>query len=236
MDKNTSLGKLIAIGGTDGSGKATQTKLLLERLQKEEIKATSLSFPQYGKKSAGLVEEYLAGSYGKPNDVNPYAASLFYALDRFDISSEIQRLLELGFTIILDRYVESNAGHQGGKIADDKERDKFLQWLYKTEYGILEIPKPDLVIILRVSTEICQKLMHGEKRTKDGHETDFNHLKNAERAYLWLAKKFPEDHVIIECVENGEILPPEEIGKIVWKHAVKILTRSSLININQPSA
>lgn len=222
MEKNILKGKLIALEGTDGSGKATQTQLLLERLRKEKYKVTSLSFPQYGKKSAGLVEEYLAGSYGKPNEVNPYAASLFYALDRFDISSEIRRLLNLGFTILLDRYVDSNAGHQGGKIMDGKEREKFLAWLYNVEYKILNIPKPDLVLILHLPAEIGQNLVKNKSK-KDGHEQDLVHLKNAESSYLWLAQKFSKDHILIECVENNTLLPPEKIHARVWEQIKKIL-------------
>lgn len=221
MNKKIPTGKLIALEGTDGSGKATQTQLLLEKFRKERYKVTSLSFPQYGKKSAGLVEEYLAGSYGKSNEVNPYAASLFYALDRFDISSEIKRLLNLDFTILLDRYVDSNAGHQGGKITDGKERKKFLAWLYKIEYKILNIPKPDFVIILHLPAEIGQSLVKNKSK-KDGHEQNLAHLKNAESSYLWLAQKFPKDHIVIECMENNKLLPPEKIHERVWEQIKKI--------------
>ena len=218
-------GKLIVIEGTDGSGKGLQTKLLIERLQKDKYKVATASFPQYGKKSAGPVEEYLNGKYGDAAGLNPYAASLFFALDRFDLSLELTQKRKQGFTIILDRYVDSNAGHQGGKISDLAEREKFVKWLYDTEYQILKIPKPDIVIILHVPAEIGQKLIlqkqqrvyleNGKKQ--DGHETNLEHLKNAEASYLWLAKKFPRDHKIIECVENGVLLSPENICEKAFK-------------------
>src|SRR3990167_9006096 len=113
MTRGMKQGKIIAIEGTDGTGKRTQTDLLIKRLMKEGCKTQMYSFPQYGKKSAGLTEEYLNNRYGPAVDVNPYAASLFYALDRFDASVNIRSLRDQGYWIILDRYVDSNAGHQG---------------------------------------------------------------------------------------------------------------------------
>lgn len=212
-------GKLIVIEGTDGSGKSIQTKLLIERLQKDGSLVASTSFPQYGKKSAGPVEEYLNGKYGSISEIGPYVASLFYAIDRFALSRELRQRLDEGYILVLDRYVDSNAGHQGGKIKDPPEREKFMEWLYDLEYRILSVPKPDLVIILHVPAAIGQKLVLQKQqrlyleagKTQDAHESDLEHLKNAEAAYLWLAKKYPQDHIIIECVENGTLLPPEVI-------------------------
>ena len=224
-------GKLIVIEGTDGSGKGTQIKLLMERLLREGHKAATTAFPQYGKKSSGPIEEYLNGKYGKPDDVSPYAASVFYAIDRFDFSKEIRKQLGEDYLIILDRYVDSNAGHQGGKIKDPKEREKFIEWLYDTEYRIFGVPKPDLTVILHVPAQIGQKLVLQKQtrlyieggRKQDGHEADFEHLKNAEASYLWLAKKFPEDHVVIECAEGDGILSPEIIQEKIWSIINKFL-------------
>lgn len=226
-------GKLIVIDGTDGSGKKTQTRLLLERLQKEGYSAVSISFPQYGKKSAGLVEEYLNGKYGKADEVSPYVASLFYALDRFDLSGEIRALLKEGKVIVTDRYVDANAGHQGGKIKDFQERAKFLGWLYDLEYRILGIPRPDIVCILHVPAEWGQKLV-AEKQQRlyieggkvmDAHEADLGHLKAAEESYLWLARQFPEDHKVIECTQEGQLLSREVIHEKLWQAVAPFLLK-----------
>lgn len=212
-------GKLIVIEGTDGSGKKTQTQLLKKRLDVEGVTNIGFSFPQYGKKSAGLVEEYLNGRYG---DVNPYAASIFYAIDRFDLSAEIKNALKEKL-VILDRYVDSNAGHQGGKISDPREREKFVEWLYDLEFRILGVPKPDLVIFLHMPAEMGQQLVakksarsYLEKGTHDKHEGNLEHLKNAEASYLWLVKQHPADHKIVECAEDGNILSPEAIHQKVY--------------------
>ncbi len=213
-------GKLIVIEGTDGSGKATQTKLLMERLAKEGRKARTLSFPQYGKKSAGPVEEYLSGIYGRADKVSPYAASTFFAVDRLDLALTIRELLRDGFIVVLDRYVDSNVGHQGGKIKDAKERGKFVHWLYDFEYRILNIPKPDIVLVLHINARLGQELAKKRETDKgahpDSHEGDIEHLENAEKAYLWLTKKYHKDHKLIECVEGGKLLSPEEVHKKVW--------------------
>lgn len=224
MQKRTQ-GKLIVLEGTDGSGKTTQFRLLSERFEKEGHHIVTLKFPQYGKKSAGLVEEYLNGTYGTdPADVSPYAASLFYALDRFDAAFKIRQWLEEGKIVLLDRYVDSNAGHQGGKIRNAREREKFLAWLYDLEYRILGVPKPDRVIILHVPSSMNQALMsertkrhYLKKGTHDIHEADIAHLKAAESSYLWLAKKFPRDHTFIECVKDNRLLTREEVHELVWK-------------------
>lgn len=212
-------GKLIVIEGTDGSGKKTQAALLIERLKKEGLKTVSKSFPQYGTKSAGPTEEFLSGKYGKPTEVDPYISSVFYAVDRFDLSQELKKLLGDGFVVILDRYVDSNVGHQGGKIKNPTEREKYVEWLYDFEYRIMGIPKPDLTLILHVPAELNEKLIPHKQtlfRVEKNHELGLEHLKTAEAAYLWLAKKYPEDHKVVECVEDGALLPPEKIHEKVW--------------------
>lgn len=224
-------GKLIVIDGTDGTGKKTQTQFLLDRLQKEGYPAVSISFPQYGKKSAGLVEEYLNGKYGKAEEVSPYAASLFYALDRFDLSGEIKKALAEGKIIITDRYVDANAGHQGGKIKDLEERKKFISWLYGIEYDILGIPRPDMVFILHIPPEMGQRLVL-EKQQRlyieeggkmDLHESDIEHLKAAETAYIWLTEQYLQDHRLIECTENGRLLSREEIHEKLWQEVLPLV-------------
>lgn len=223
-------GKLIVIEGTDGSGKKTQTQLLVQRLQKEGRPVSTFSFPQYGKKSAGPTEEYLNGRYGPASGVNSYAASIFYAVDRFDLSQEIKKQLSEGKTVVSDRYVDSSAGHQGGKMDDLKERKKYVDWLYDLEYRIFGIPKPDLVLILHVPAEVGQQLVdkkpvrdYIEHGKRDVHEADPNHLKKAEESYLWLAKNDPAGHKLVECVKDGQLLSPEEIHNLVYKAVVSLI-------------
>ncbi|MBI2637556.1 MAG: thymidylate kinase [Candidatus Sungbacteria bacterium] len=225
-------GKLIVIEGTDGSGKKTQVHLLIERLRKEGHIVATASFPQYGKKSAGLIEEYLNGNYGASDEVSPYVASLFYAVDRFDAARDIKKFLENGAVVVLDRYVDSNAGHQGGKIKDLGEREKFIHWLYNIEFSVFKVPKPEMTFILHVPSEIGYELIFKKQqrlyieggKTHDAHEADKEHLKNAEAAYLWLAKQYPNDHEVIECVRAGNLLTPEEIHEMVWERVRSLLS------------
>ncbi|MCG2690438.1 thymidylate kinase, partial [Candidatus Parcubacteria bacterium] len=121
----------IVFEGIDGSGKATQTNLLFDYFKKQGKEVVKIDFPQHGEKSSGLVDEYLTGKYGKANEVGPYIASIFYACDRYDASFKIRKWLEEGKVVIADRYLASNIGHQGGKIKDEKQREAYLDWLYK---------------------------------------------------------------------------------------------------------
>lgn len=237
MIKNAYPGKLIVFEGLDGSGKSTQSNLLVKHLEKKGYKTAKIDFPQYGTKSAGLVEEYLNGKYGSSEAVGPYRASIFFACDRYDASFKIRQWLEGGKVVVADRYMASNIGHQGGKIKNKKERKKWLKWLYELEYGIFEIPKPDICFILKTSPEIAKKMApkisEPEKKAKrkaylgkkkrDIHEKDLVHLKNALNSYLEAAKEFPEDFIVIECVKNNTLLPPKIIHQKIWKFVEKIL-------------
>lgn len=232
MNQELEKGILLPIEGTDGTGKKTQVKFLVDKLRDMGFRVATVSFPQYGKKSAGLVEEYLNGHYGASDQISPYAASLFFALDRFDAAPRIRELLEAGYIIVLDRYVDSNAGHQGGKISDPEERARFLAWLYDIEYNILRIPKPDFVIILHMPAQIGQTLvakkqerLYLERGTYDAHEADLKHLKNAEASYLWLAEKSSGDHKVVECCDGEKILTPEEISAKIWEIVEEVLKK-----------
>ncbi len=222
-------GKFIVIDGTDGSGKGTQTKLLIERLKKEGYDVMMADFPQYGQKSAGPVEEYLNGKYGSASDVTAKQASILYAVDRFDFSFKLKKWIDDGKIVITNRYVSANMGHQGGKIKDDEERKKFFEWLYELEYEIFNIPRPDLNIILHVRSDIAQKLVDkkghrdyvgGKKR--DIHEDDLDHLKNAEKVYLQIANDF-EGFTLIECTKDDDIMSIENIHEMLWKYVDNIL-------------
>jgi len=223
-------GKLIVIDGTDGSGKATQVKILADRLQAEGYNIFVADFPRYGESSAYFVEQYLNGHYGGLEAVGPKKGSMFYALDRFAASFELQEKLDQGYIILSNRYVTASMGHQGAKITDDTERDNFFRWLHELEYDILGIPRPHINIILHVPAEISQKLVDakatrayiegGAKR--DLHEGNLNHLKAAERVYLEIAHKF-DAFTLIECVKGDSIMSREEIAELVWEEIQHVI-------------
>ncbi|MCX6708594.1 MAG: dTMP kinase [Candidatus Woesearchaeota archaeon] len=214
-------GVFIVIEGTDGTGKATQTKKLTEYLQAKGCDVAAFDFPQYDSPSSFFVKEYLNGKYG--TEVSPYKASLFYALDRFDAGAKIREALSEGKIVISNRYVASNMGHQGGKIDDPKRRHDYFKWNDDIEYGILGIPKPDLNIVLFVPAEIAQKLVDnkgtreyvgGAKR--DLHEKDLSHLKKAEQVYLEIVRLFPNQFTLIDCMDDDRLMNIDEIhAKVV---------------------
>ena len=222
-------GKFIIIEGTDGSGKKTQFEKLVLRI---EHRVATFDFPQYDKPSSFFVKEYLNGHYGTAEEVGPYKASIFYAVDRFDISPMIRNAINDGKIAVSNRYVGSNMGHQGAKIEDKKERVKYFNWLYELEYGILGIPKPDLNIILHMPAKIAQEFVDkkgareyigGAKR--DLHEGDLRHLERAERVYLEMAEIFPEDFIVVECVENGRLLSVDEVHERVWDKVSRFISK-----------
>lgn len=214
-------GKFIVIDGTDGSGKTTQLNLLKAKLEEEGYAVAVADFPQYNTKSAGMVEEYLSGKYGQADEVDPYKASIFYAVDRFDASAQIRRWLTEGKVVLANRYTSASLGHQGGKITNPLERKIFFNWLYDLEYKIFEIPRPDLTIVLQVESEISSALAKKRARedwkgkTKDIHEDNFDHLKKAEQTYLEITSSLP-GFKLIKCTHNGKILSPEAIHFLVW--------------------
>ncbi len=215
-------GLFIMIEGTDGSGKSLQTAILKDRLVREGKSVEDISFPQYGLPSASMVEEYLNGRLGTAEEIGPYRASIFFAVDRYAAAPKIKQWLEEGKIVIANRYVGSNMGHQGGKIKDETERKKFFDWDYELEYTVFEIPKPDVNIILHVTPSISQLLvdkkeartyLQGKKR--DIHEDDIEHLKNAEAAYLHIARDYPE-FTLVECVKDGVLESPEQIHEKIY--------------------
>lgn len=217
-------GKFIVLEGTDGSGKTTQFKKLISRLRGSGCKVATFDFPQYDKPSSYFVKEYLNGRYGGWREVGPYKASVFYALDRFGAGAEIRSRLREGKIVVSNRYVPSNMGHQGAKIKNRAERRRFFRWLYEFEHELLGIPKPDLVLILHVPPKIAQKLVDKKGAReyvggvrRDMHEADIKHLRQAEETYLDMAKTFPRDFKLVECMEGGELLAPGEIHERVWQ-------------------
>ena len=174
-------GKLIVFEGTDGSGKATQSRLLCGRLEAEGIPFRKIDFPRYGKPSAAMVQEYLNGNLGKkPGDVNAYAASVFFSMDRYaSYKQDWGDFYEAGGLVVADRYTTSNAVHQASKLPES-QRKEYLDWLFDLEYGKLGLPKPDLVIYLDMPTEVTERMMRQREQATgtqaDIHEQDVEYL------------------------------------------------------------
>jgi dTMP kinase len=229
-------GKLIVIEGTDCSGKATQTKLLIERLNDEDIaKCHHISFPRYKTPTGKIVGEcYLGKDLGSgggswfedANSVDPKIASLYYAADRRAALPEMESILLGGQNIISDRYVTSNMGHQGGKIKDSVERLGFIEWLHYLEYNLLCLPEPDSVVFLHMPYKIGMELKKSRKGKADSHESNPEHLRNAEQAYLELADMY--EWVRVDCAPDGtfdSLRGEEDIHEEVFGIARKILEK-----------
>ena len=215
-------GYFIVLEGTDGSGKGTQTELLVNRLKQDGREVEVISFPRYGQPSCALVEYYLNGKLGSLQDISPYRGSIFYAIDRYVASFKIRSWILENKIVICNRYVGSNMGHQGGKMKNPDERQKYFDWNYDLEYNIFGIPKPDINIVLHVTPEISQTLvdkktsreyLNGKKR--DIHEDDLDHLRSAENAYLQMVDRFSEFR-LVECVENNQLLSVEAVQAKVY--------------------
>jgi dTMP kinase len=225
--QNEKTGKLIVIEGTDGTGKATQTELLINKLREQGHEVAHFDFPQYGKNVfARAVASYLRGEFGTATEINPYLASFAYAGDRSLMKNKIKKQLEKGSIVVLNRYTTANMGHQGGKIKDKEERKKFIAWLKELEYGEegYNIPKPELVLLLYLDPGIAQGLVdkkarreytEGEKR--DGHEDDINHLRDAAKTFLEVAEEEP-DWKVINCNNQAKdgILSRKQIHEKIW--------------------
>jgi dTMP kinase len=213
------MGKLIVIEGTDGSGKSTQFKALTERLQSEGTAFKTLVFPRYSEPSSALIRMYLGGEFGtNPSDVNAYAASAFYAVDRFaSYKQDWGQWYHNGGVIVSDRYTTSNAVHQTSKEPKEKQGE-FLRWLYEFEYDKLGLPRPDLTIYLDVPTAFTEKLMrHREASTNtkaDIHEQDMNYLATCRETGRAAAKFY--NWTIIDCVKDGQMRSIEDIHEEIY--------------------
>ncbi len=219
------MGKLIVIEGLDGSGKSTQLDLLNENLAKRGIDTRSVSFPNYDNPSSTLVKMYLQGNFGKnPNDVNAFAASVFYTVDRYaSFKSDWGEYYNNGGTVVAGRYTTSNAVHQASKLPAN-EWEAFVSWLYDFEYNKIGIPKPDKVIFLDMPIEVSQKLLSkrykGDETKKDIHESDTEYLNNCRKAALFTAKY--SNWEIIPCSENGEARSIEDIANDVLNSVLSL--------------
>jgi dTMP kinase len=226
-------GKFIVIDGTDGSGKATQTKLLVEYLEKIKIKVKKIDFPQYTNNFFGkLLRECLDGKLGDFIAVNSKIASVLYAADRWESSDKIKKWLDQGYNVIADRYVSSNQIHQAGKIFEEDKRKEFLKWLDEMEFNVFKIPRPDVIIFLDVPTNITKALLSvradGRKKSsldgtyRDLAEENEKHLIESRESALKMVKS-SNKWVRIDCAKNGVIMSIEDIHKKVQKVVGKII-------------
>ena len=221
------MGKLFVIDGTDGSVKQTQFQQLQESLLKDGIDYKVVSFPNYDSPSSALVQMYLSGEFGEnAKEISPYIASTFYAADRYaTFQTGYKKYYEDGGIILADRYTTANMVHQAGKISDEKEREKFLNWLWDFEFNLYGLPVPNEVFFLNMPVEKSIELMkdrenkftHQEK--KDIHERDVNHLKDAYEAACDVSKKY--NWYEIKCVKNNEIRTIEDIHQEIYNEVKK---------------
>ena len=215
-------GRLIVIEGVDGSGKQTQTQLLYDRLVKNGEKVMKISYPRYDKESSAMVKLYLSGAFGDdPDAVSPYIASTFYAADRYaSFKEDYEAFLTQGGTVLADRYTTSNMVHQAGKISDDRERKKFLDWLWDYEFNLYGLPVPDQVFFLNIPPEINQELIKNRnnkitgQQEKDIHEKSEKHLRASYRSALALVAEYGWTE--INCVAQGKLRSIESIHEEIW--------------------
>ena len=213
------MGKLIVFEGTDGSGKSTQFELLAKRLEAEQIGFQRLRFPQYEAPSSALIRMYLGGAFGDdPEAVNAYAASTFYAVDRYASYQRVWKdYYQGGGLVVSDRYTTSNAVHQGSKVPEG-ERAEFFRWLYDLEYDRMGLPRPDLVVLLDMPVELSEQLMRKREQSTgthaDIHERDEDYLKKCRDVALHAAKYY--GWRTVSCAKDGAIRGVEDIHEEVY--------------------
>lgn len=220
------MGKLIVIEGTDGSGKSTQFRLLSQRLEQDGVAFKHIVFPRYDQDSSALIRMYLGGQFGtNPSDVNAYAASSFYAVDRFaSYKMDWGQWYEEGGVVLSDRYTTSNAVHQASKEPQEKQ-EQFLHWLYDFEYDKLGLPRPDLTIYLDVPTDFTEKMMRKREQdtnTKaDIHEQDMQYLTTCRQTGRAAAAYY--GWTVIQCVCDGAMRSIEDIHEEIYRHVMNCL-------------
>ena len=220
------MAKLFVLDGLDGSGKSTQLEYIDKALKAKNASYRQISFPDYSQKSSALVQQYLAGDFGKNvGDVNAYAASSFYAVDRY---ASFKQFWEKDYKekdlIVAARYTTSNAIYQTAQLPKD-QWDTFLEWLEEYEYEKLGLPKPDMVCFLDMPQEVSQQLLskryHGDESKKDVHERNVEFLKKCRETALYAAEKFGWE--IVPCSRDGKPLKREIITETLLKKIEKCL-------------
>ena len=220
------MGKLIVIEGTDGSGKSTQFKKLIQRLEAEGKAFQQLEFPQYSEPSSALIKMYLGGEFGtKPSDVNAYAASAFFAVDRYASYKKVWgKWYEDGGLVLSGRYVTSNAVHQASKEKPE-DQQAFMKWLGEFEYEKLGLPEPDLVLYLDVPTDFTEKMMRVREAATntqaDIHEQDMEYLATCRRTGKLAAEFY--NWTVIQCVKDDEMRSIDDIHEEIYRHVAACL-------------
>ena len=220
------MGKLIVIEGTDGSGKSTQFRMLSQHLEQDQIAFKHLVFPRYQEESSALIRMYLGGAFGdKPSDVNAYAASAFYAVDRYaSYKMDWGKWYEDGGLVLSDRYTTSNAVHQASKVSGE-DRNKYLKWLYEFEYDQLGLPRPDLTIYLDVPTDFTEKMLRSREQATDTqadiHEKDMAYLATCRQTGRAAAGYY--GWTVIQCVKDGQMRTIEDIHSEIYEAVRKCL-------------
>lgn len=218
-EKKLEKGKLIVIEGVDSSGKATQAELLFCIFKEKNKKVMKIEFPDYESPSSSLIKMYLTGDFGQePEKINPYAASIFFAADRFaSYETKWKEFYNSGGIIICDRYVSSNMIYQASKFEDENEREEYLKWIYDLEFNKLNLPKPDIVIFLSMPIKYCRALIKGRlskitgKPGKDIHEADGEYMQKVYETATGLSKKY--DWFVLDCIDNDNLKSKETINK-----------------------
>ena len=221
--------KIIVIEGVDSSGKATQSQLLAKKLENDGKPVISVEFPNYKSDSSSVVKMYLNGNFGlDPNSVSPYAASTFFAVDRFaSVNGEWKDYFSNGNIVIADRYTTSNMVHQASKIDDLEEKSKFLDWLYDFEYKVLSLPQPDLVIFLDMPVENARQLMAqrankiDNSSVKDIHERNESYLQQSYDNACFVAEKYGWKR--IKCAVDGRVRTIEDISDEIYEAVKSVL-------------
>jgi dTMP kinase len=228
-------GTLVVIDGADGSGKATQTEMLVEKLQEEGQPVEAIDFPQYEDNLLGeLIGECLAGKRGEFTELDPKITSVLYAADRFESSADIESWLGNGKIVVADRYVSSNQMHQGGKIEDPEKKQKFLAWLDELEYDLFDIPRPDAILYLDVPAPTTKQLLEENaaemdakkqyiRRRSDVVEDDEKYTKQSQSAAKQYVKERNKWHRI-QCTRDGELMSKQAIHEKIYDKVTELIS------------
>ena len=205
------------------------SKKLSELLEKQGYDIATFDFPRYEEASSHFIKEYLNGKYGSAEEVSPYSASMFYALDRYEAAKDVRKALAEGKVVLANRYTGSNMAHQGTKFYNPEERRGFFIWLDNLEFEMLNIPRPTKSFVLRVPAATAQQLVDKKEtreytdKKRDIHEADISHMERAVSVYDDLCELFPKDFERIDCVRSDKLLDIETIHKMILEKVTPML-------------